>query len=339
MGLVKKSDIEKYWTNTGHTKTPFFGKYMSRNQFQSILLNIHINDDRNNPPLTNPNHDPLAKLRPFIDMLDRNFQFVYKPSKNLAFDEACCPFKGRLRFRLYNPMKPNRFHIKLYQVCESETGYIIGYHIYTGKDSKCVSIKANPLDPECTKTTKIVLGLLDRCNLLDIGHNIYMDNYYTSPELFEELAYRYTFACGTVRKGRRGVPKTITTTKVKPLESVFLRNESILCIKWSGAKTKTKKNPVHLLSTIHSATEVITLKKDRNGIRLTKPKPILDYTKYMSGVDISDQYMAFHTNLRKSMKWSRKLFFHLFNMVLHNAYILNKKYGKKNYPITTLWSI
>ena len=47
----------------------------------------------------------------------------------------------------------------------------------------------------------------------------------------------------------------------------------------------------------------------------------------MSGVDLSDQYMAFHMNLHKSMKWWRKLFFHLFNMVLLNAYILNKKYG------------
>ena len=53
-----------------------------------------------------------------------------------------------------------------------------------------------------------------------------------------------------------------------------------------------------------------------------------EYTQNMSGVDISDQYMAFHVNLRKSMKWSRKLFFHLFNMLLLNAFILNKKYGK-----------
>ena len=49
----------------------------------------------------------------------------------------------------------------------------------------------------------------------------------------------------------------------------------------------------------------------------------------MSGVDISDQYMSYHVALRKSMKWSRKLFFHLFNMVVLNSYLLNKKFGKK----------
>ena len=49
----------------------------------------------------------------------------------------------------------------------------------------------------------------------------------------------------------------------------------------------------------------------------------------MSGVDISDQYMSFHVSLWKSMKWSRKLFFHLFNMVILNSYLLNKKFGKR----------
>ena len=49
----------------------------------------------------------------------------------------------------------------------------------------------------------------------------------------------------------------------------------------------------------------------------------------MSGVDISDQYMAYHVALQKSMKWSRKLFFHLFNMIILNSYLLNQKFGKR----------
>ena len=47
----------------------------------------------------------------------------------------------------------------------------------------------------------------------------------------------------------------------------------------------------------------------------------------MSSVDLSDQYMAFRMNLRKSMKWWRKLFIHILNMILLNSYILNKKYS------------
>ena len=135
MGLVKKPDLEKYWNTNTKSKVPFFGQYMSRNRFQGLLWNFHVNDDSQNPPRNMPGHDPLCKLRPFVDMLEQNFIYAYQPSKALSFDEACCPFKGRLRFRVYNPMKPNRFHIKLFQISEACSGYILRFHIYTGKNS------------------------------------------------------------------------------------------------------------------------------------------------------------------------------------------------------------
>ena len=331
MGLVKKPDLEKYWNMNTKSKVPFFGQYMSRNRFQGLLWNFHINDDSQNPPQNMPGHDPLCKLRPFVDMLEQNFIYAYQPSKELSFDEACCPFKGRLRFRVYNPMKPNRFHIKLFQISEACSGYILGFHIYTGKNSNCVSRYSKPLDSDCTKTTKIVLGLLESTKLLDKGHHIYMDNYYTSPELFSELYYRETYACGTVRQNRKGLPTSVNKAKVKPLQSVFLRNGPMLCMKWSGENQKMKKKPVMILSTIHQATELLTKKKDSHGNRIPKPVPIFQYTKNMSGVDISDQYMSYHVALRKSMKWSWKLFFHLFNMVVLNSYLLQQEiWEKKN---------
>ena len=329
MGLVKKPDLEKYWNTKSKTRIPFFGKHMSRNRFQAILWNFHVNDDSNNPHHTHPRHDPLCKIRPFVDMCERNFLYAYKPCKSLSFDEACCPFKGRLRFKVYNPMKPNRFHIKLFQISESTSGYILGFHVYTGKNFACISNVSKPLDPECTKTTRIVIGLLESTKLLDKGHHVYMDNYYTSPELFSELYYRQTYACGTVRNNRKGLPVTVKNAKLKPLESIFLRKGPLLCLKWSGEKKKSKKKPVLMLSTIHSATELLTKKKDSHGNRIPKPVPIYQYTKKMSGVDISDQYMSFHVALRKSMKWSRKLFFHLLNMIVLNSFLLNKKFGRK----------
>ena len=68
---------------------------------------------------------------------------------------------------------------------------------------------------------------------------------------------------------------------------------------------------------------------DAHGNKIPKPVCIHDYTKNMSGVDISDQYMAFYVALRKSMKWFWKLFFHMFNMIILNLYLLNQKFGRK----------
>ena len=40
MGLVRKGNLEKYWDHGETVKTPFFGTYMGRNTFQSILSNF-----------------------------------------------------------------------------------------------------------------------------------------------------------------------------------------------------------------------------------------------------------------------------------------------------------
>ena len=91
----------------------------------------------------------------------------------MSFDQGCCPFKGKIWFKCYNPSKPN--------------------------STECAKI-AKILDPDCTQTTKTVVGQIQKCNLVWMGHHIYLDNYYCSPELFSELHYLETFACGTEKE-------------------------------------------------------------------------------------------------------------------------------------------
>ena len=297
---------------------------MSRNKFQSILWNLHLVDDSQNPRHGIPGHDTLAKLQPFIDMVENNFAHVYCPQQNVSIDEACCPFKGRLCFRVNNPAKPNQFHIKLFQLSESSSGYIIVFEVYTGKGTSCAADVANPIDKECSRTTKLVLGLLEEFKLLNKGHCVYMDNYYSSPELFEELYFRETYACGTVCTNRKGMPDCIKRINVKPLESAYLHNGPLLCLKWKRQKTKSNKKPVTLISTIHDAQELLTTKKDSMEIDFRNPKSFLNIPKTCPVLICQ----TFHMSMRKSMKWWRKLFFHIMNMILLNAYILNTKFGK-----------
>ena len=109
--------------------------------------------------------------------------------------------KSRLKFKCYNPRKPNKWHIKIFEVSDARTGYVVG--LDTGKNStECEKI-AKTLDPNCTQTTKTVVGLMQKCNLLGKGHHVDLDNYYCSSEHFLELHYLETFACGTVIGGER----------------------------------------------------------------------------------------------------------------------------------------
>ena len=96
-------------------------------------------------------------------------------------------FKGRVKFLQYSKSKPNRFHIKLFMVSEPDTGYICGFSVYTGRASNELLADVSTLDPHCTITTRTVMSLLQKCNLLDQHRTLYFDNWFNSPEICHEL--------------------------------------------------------------------------------------------------------------------------------------------------------
>ena len=42
-----------------------------------------------------------------------------------------------------------------------------------------------------------------------LGHKLYMDNFFSSPDLYDDLAQKKIFCCGTVRLHRKGMPKDL----------------------------------------------------------------------------------------------------------------------------------
>ena len=84
-----------------------------------------------------------------------------------------------------------------------------------------------------------------------------------------------------------------------------------------------------MLSTIHEAAEVVT-KRKYNGEILFKPIFVQCYNNCMNSVNKRDHLLSFYV-AQKGNKWYRKLFLHIFNMILLNTYILNGKYGEKTF--------
>ena len=296
MGLIRKPNVTKCWSWNPIISTPTFGKYMGRMNFECILSNIHLSDN------TLASTDPFVKFKPFIDMCDRNFLHVYKSNKNISVDEASCKWKGWFSHQVYNPRKLSKFHIKLYQVCEADLGYIIAFEVYIGKaNSTCIEM-SKPIDTTVNNTMKLVLGLLEKGQLLDKGYNVFTDNYYTSPELLFKYFLRQTFGMGTVRGNRKNMPKDVIGAQVKKGESCFCRNGELLCLKWCY------KCQVIVLATIDDAIKV-AWKHDHHGNMQFKPKAFAEYTNNMKGYDLLDQLMTSNCMLPRSVKWWRKLFF------------------------------
>ena len=143
------------------------------------------------------------------------------------------------------------------------TGYICGFEVYTGDASGQSQGNAQEVQ-DASKTSCTVLGLLDSVQLLDMGHHVYFDNYYNSPDLIELLYKRKTHACGTVRKNQKSLPIAVTQAKLKQGETVFCLKNNLLALKWMD------KREVYILSGLHEATNVISKKTNYKGQKVTE---------------------------------------------------------------------
>jgi hypothetical protein len=135
------------------------------------------------------------------------------------------PWKGRLTFKQYIPSKPDRFGIKLYALCKSATSYMVDFDIYTAGD-----YEPNPdgelLEMNQGHTFSVVMGLLRRAELLNKGYILYLDNFYSSPYLFDHLSAEDTMCVGTARVHRKEMP-TVLKAKLKKDETIFRQRNNL----------------------------------------------------------------------------------------------------------------
>nr|BAF82022.1 piggyBac transposase Uribo2 [Xenopus tropicalis]BAF82023.1 piggyBac transposase Uribo2 [Xenopus tropicalis]BAF82024.1 piggyBac transposase Uribo2 [Xenopus tropicalis]BAF82025.1 piggyBac transposase Uribo2 [Xenopus tropicalis] len=311
MGLIKANSLESYWDTTTVLSIPVFSATMSRNRYQLLLRFLHFNNNATAVPPDQPGHDRLHKLRPLIDSLSERFAAVYTPCQNICIDESLLLFKGRLQFRQYIPSKRARYGIKFYKLCESSSGYTSYFLIYEGKDSK---LDPPGCPPDLTVSGKIVWELISP--LLGQGFHLYVDNFYSSIPLFTALYCLDTPACGTINRNRKGLPRALLDKKLNRGETYALRKNELLAIKFFD-----KKN-VFMLTSIHDES---VIREQRVG-RPPKNKPLCskEYSKYMGGVDRTDQLQHYYNATRKTRAWYKKVGIYLIQMALRNSYIVYK---------------
>ncbi|XP_015433735.1 PREDICTED: piggyBac transposable element-derived protein 4-like [Dufourea novaeangliae] len=262
------------------------------------------------------NRNKLRKVRPVINYFNEKFKDVYVMEENIAIDESLMKFKERMSCKQFNPSKRARFGIKFYKLCESASGYCYNFKIYSGND------KTNP-DYSASKT--FVMELLK--SILNKGHTLYIDNWYSSPKLFLTLVKNGINVLGTVRCNRKNMPGDFVQAKLKKGECIIRSCNGILSLKWKD------KQDVHIISTKHESAEMIT--QNESHLNPTfKPRCIVDYNEGMIGIDRHDQVLASFPIMRKFVKGYRKIFFYICDMALLNSYILYNKNSmakKQNY--------
>ena len=174
---------------------------------------------------------------------------------------------------------------------------------------------------EISATHGIVLELVRRVE--GLGHKQYMDSYFSSPALFDDLFRRKINCCGTVHNDRRGMLKDISAQPIKAKKGDIItrvrRNQSIPCWK--------VKRDVYVLTNMHTPPVEGNF-CDESG-HAVKPHVIEDYNAHMGYVDKSDRMVNSYRIARRTWKWTKKRFFHLTDMTILNAFLLHKNCGGK----------
>ncbi|XP_066275083.1 piggyBac transposable element-derived protein 4-like [Branchiostoma lanceolatum] len=310
MGLIRKTTLASYWNTANRSQaTPWFNEHFTRDRFLLLLKFLHFNNNANQPPPGDSAYK-LYKIEPIVTHFNRMFLFHYHPGMDVSIDESMVGFKGKTpHLRQFMPQKRHaRFGIKLWCLCDSRNGYTSCFEVYKGKDV------AAPVDPRGS-THALVMRLMTNGNLLQRGHHLGIDNFFSSPDLFLELYQQGTTASGTVRCNRKGLPKQAIKKKLKNQETEERRKGNLLCVAYQDGN----KKPI-LLSTAAAAgfQDDVTSR----GQPVRRPRVVSKYNKSMGGVDLSDARLYKYLSERRTMKWTNKVVFSILGRAVLNSYIL-----------------
>nr|XP_039255702.1 piggyBac transposable element-derived protein 4-like [Styela clava] len=320
MGIIRLPHVEMYWQKKNWIfDIPSFNMIMSRTRFQNIQDHLHFCDESLAPPHDGPEKDKLFKIRGLLALLLPHFQNCYTPGRDLHINETLIPIRGKSASGRY--MDRGNYGIKLWLVTESSTGYVSKLQFYTGKNQA-----VNPENGLSLRVIKYLMSPFEGLN-----HHLYVDNFYTNPEVFEYLLSKGIYACGTFNSDCVGFPKDLIMKQTcKMGESDWRAAGNLLAQSWMDNKA------LYFLSTIHKPDYDVghsgkTITKRRRGhtiygtVETPCPPLVREYNMQTGRLGLSDQVRKYGNIAKRSKVWYRKVFAYLIEVAINNAKVVHEK--------------
>jgi hypothetical protein len=134
---------------------------------------------------------------------------------------------------------------------------------------------------DLTATHAIVIELTRKVGRR--GHKLYMDNFFSSANLSDDLTKKKINCCGTVRPNRKGMPQDLGHKKMK------LKRGDLMAVMWMD------KIDVHMFINIHNPSAEGNFCDEKGNT--IKPLIVEDYNRHMGYVDKGDR-MASNYSIR-----------------------------------------
>lgn len=287
---------------------PVFRSIMSREKFNFLTRIIRFDDV--NSRRQSRSIDKFAPIRELWERWTELLPMYFNPHECVTIDEQLCGFHGRCKFRQYMPSKPERYGLKFWLAVDADTCYVWKIQPYLGKEPGAI--------PEKNQGARVVLDLVDGLK----GHNVTMDNFFSSYELGQKMLSKKLTMVGTMRKNKASIPPKLLLCKKLPLyESTFAFTKDTTLVSYIGRRNKCTV----LQSTMHNSPDV-------GGDPKKLPEIISYYNKTKGGVDTVDKMLSCYSCKRKTNRWPMSVFSNMIDISALNAYIIYNEVNPNWHP-------
>lgn len=309
-GYNSVSRYRMYWEQSIDCSFPGVAGLMSRNRFDDLLRFFHVADNSFLDP-----SDRFTKVRPLWNLMNERWVKYYPGDTVLSIDESMIPYYGKHGAKQHIHGKPIRFGYKNWSIC-TRLGYLIHGELYQGAST-------GNTHPEIGVGGSVVLDLVSK--LPNRSYSLYFDNFFTSLPLLEKLQELGHDGTGTIRANRVAnaplpSPKDMKKTKRGSFEQLTETKSNITLVRYNDNSIVT------VASTQCGTRPVGKVKRycDKERKEVDQPRCIINYNKYMGGVDRLDQNISCYRVGIRLKRWYWQLLMFPINASMNNAFQLYK---------------
>jgi hypothetical protein len=317
----------EYWSLSRKTpQHPTVYEAMGCTRFYQLCRYFKVSDLHEEDSLDMQAKDWWKKVDPLVTLFRDRAREALTPGYACSIDEILVECKGRSGHTLQIPSKSAGKGYKVYALCV--IGYLYDF-VFTSRTQKIAEV---PDKKGVRQTSTMVKHLMQRLPNEGKGYCVYLDNFFSTVELFSDLKNLGIGACETCKTGS-GIPKPLTELRgaltqaqwgykklmrAEPEETYYQKQSngkrkamkrkkaegaSVNCAVWQDMRA------VQFLSTVHDEADfecyaekarkrrkkITNYHEELREAPLRIPHPIMEYNEHMGYADLHAQFASYYS--------------------------------------------
>ena len=321
--------------------SPNLNKYMNFHQFKEVKRGLRF-EDYQKLSQDEKEADKIWKVRTIFNVIKGKCrEYMRSPGEHISVDEAMVKYFGKkCPISKSMPQKPIKKGFLFYCAVDYDTKWTFDLNVYEPYNMN--------VQRPWGSTGQRVIDLIK--DLPGQYRTVYIDNFYTSENLVLHLLKEYkTYVIGTVRKNRlpKVLPPNFVSKHTKPKPTLACpkgtMNAAVNQTKTVAACSLMDSGMVYFLDSAYGPNILDTMQRRIGGDvqDLHVYKGIVQYNKYMGGVDAADAIRTGYYSIedvQRDSRWTVRFVDAMFNFTLSQAWIAYRfhhedsgKYNRLNF--------